>query len=73
MGDSVDFVQFMRKPRDCNRLNVISDRSNTAAIKRLLLFVDSFFIGFLVEIRRLSKSEILFWMALFLFFTLLDA
>lgn len=23
VGDSVDFVQFMRKPRDCNRLNVI--------------------------------------------------
>ena len=47
---------------------------NSAAIKSLLLFMASFFIGFFgCGIRRLSKSEIRFRMASFSFFTLLDA
>ena len=46
---------------------------NTAAIKSILLFLASLFIGFFGwEMRRLSKSEIRFRMALFSFFTLLE-
>ena len=45
-----------------------------AAIKSLLLFMASLFIGFLVEkYVALAKSEIQFRMAWFSFFTLLDA
>ena len=43
---------------------------NTAAIKSILLFVASLFIGW--EMRRLSNSEIRFRMASFSFFTLLE-
>ena len=32
-GDIVDFVQFMRKPTDCNRLNVISVRRNASSLE----------------------------------------
>ena len=47
---------------------------NSAAIKSLLLFMASLFIGFFGwGIRRLSKSEIRFRTASFSFFTLLGA
>ena len=49
-------------------------RKISAAIKSLLLFMASLFIGFLVEkYVALAKSEIRFRMASFSFFTLLDA
>ena len=47
---------------------------NSAAMKSLLSFMASLFIGYLVEkYRRLLKSEIRFRTASFSFFTLLDA